>query len=126
MKRKLTDREFDRIVQRAIRRLPEEIRQHLKNIMISVQDRPSADLLEEMGYGPDETLLGLYDGTSLLERSPNEPPLYPDTIFLFQEPLEECCETPEELEEEIEITVVHEIAHYLGMDEEWLIELGYD
>jgi len=126
LKRKLTDREFDRIVQRAIRRLPEEIRQHLKNIMISVQDRPSADLLEEMGYGPDETLLGLYDGTSLLERSPNEPPLYPDTIFLFQEPLEECCETPEELEEEIEITVVHEIAHYLGMDEEWLIELGYD
>lgn len=122
----MTEREFDRIVQRALRRIPEEIRNHLKNIMISVQDRPSPELLEEMGYAPDETLLGLYYGTSLLERSMNEPPLYPDTIFLFQKPLEEWCETPEQLEEEIEVTVVHEIAHYLGMDEEWLIELGYE
>ena len=126
MKRKLTDREFDRIIQKAIRRIPEDVREHLKNIMISVQDRPSEDLLEEMGYAPDETLFGLYYGTSLLERSMNEPPLYPDTIFLFQEPLEEYCETPEELEEEIEITVVHEIAHYLGIDEERLAELGYE
>jgi len=126
VKRKMTNREFDQVVQRAIRRIPEEIRKHLKNIMISVQDRPSPDILEEMGYPPDETLFGLYYGTSLLERSLNEPPLYPDTIFIYQEPLEEWCETPEELEEEIEITVVHEIAHYLGMDEDWLIELGYE
>lgn len=122
----MTNREFDQVVQRAIRRIPEEIRKHLKNIMISVQDRPSPDILEEMGYPPDETLFGLYYGTSLLERSLNEPPLYPDTIFIYQEPLEEFCETLEELEEEIEITVVHEIAHYLGMDEDWLIELGYE
>ncbi|HNT57612.1 MAG TPA: metallopeptidase family protein [Syntrophales bacterium] len=126
MKRKMTNREFDQVVQRAIRRIPEEIRKHLKNIMISVQDRPSPDILDEMGYPPDETLFGLYYGTSLLERSLNEPPLYPDTIFIYQEPLEEFCETLEELEEEIEITVVHEIAHYLGMDEDWLIELGYE
>ncbi|HOP35228.1 MAG TPA: metallopeptidase family protein [Syntrophales bacterium] len=126
MKRKMTNREFDQVVQRAIRRIPEEIRKHLKNIMISVQDRPSPDILDEMGYPPDEALFGLYYGTSLLERSLNEPPLYPDTIFIYQEPLEEFCETLEELEEEIEITVVHEIAHYLGMDEDWLIELGYE
>lgn len=126
MKKKRRNREFDRVVQRAILRIPEEIRKHLKNIIITVQDRPSPELLREMGYGPDETLLGLYYGTSLLERSMNEPPLYPDTIFLFQEPLEEACETVEELEEEIEITVVHEIAHYLGIDEERLAELGYE
>ena len=52
-------------------------------------------------------------------------PAYPDTIFLFQGPLEEMCETVEELEEQIEITVVHEVAHYIGMDEGRLAELGY-
>lgn len=123
---KLSNEEFDRIVQRAIRRIPEEIRQHLDNIVISVQKRPSRRLLEDMDLPPDEPLLGVFEGVSLLERSVTEPPLYPDTIFLFQEPLQEMCETLEELEEEIEITVVHEVAHYLGMTEERLEELGYE
>ena len=61
-----------------------------------------------------------------MERSTFEPPLYPDTIFIFQEPIEEMCNTIEELEREIEITVVHEVAHYLGMSEERLVELGYE
>jgi len=54
-----------------------------------------------------------------------DPPIYSDTIFIFQEPLEEMCGTLEELEEEIELTVVHEIAHYFGISEERLEELGY-
>jgi predicted Zn-dependent protease with MMP-like domain len=123
---KLSNEEFDRIVQRAISRIPEEIRQHLDNIVISVRKRPSRRLLEDMDLPPDEPLLGVFEGVSLLERSVTEPPLYPDTIFLFQEPLQEMCETLEELEEEIEITVVHEVAHYLGMTEERLEELGYE
>lgn len=123
---KLSNEEFDRIVQRAIRRIPEEIRQHLDNIVISVRKRPSRRLLEDMDLPPDEPLLGVFEGVSLLERSVTDPPLYPDTIFLFQEPLQEMCETLEELEEEIEITVVHEVAHYLGMTEERLEELGYE
>lgn len=123
---KLSNEEFDRIVQRAIRRIPEEIRQHLDNIVISVRKRPSRRLLDDMDLPPDEPLLGVFEGVSLLERSVTDPPLYPDTIFLFQEPLQEMCETLEELEEEIEITVVHEVAHYLGMTEERLEELGYE
>jgi predicted Zn-dependent protease with MMP-like domain len=70
--------------------------------------------------------LGLYEGASLLERSVLDPPLYPDTIFIFQEPLEKMCSTREELEREIAITVIHEVAHYLGIDEIRLAELGYD
>jgi len=61
-----------------------------------------------------------------MERSETYPPLYPDTIFIFQEPLEEMCGTTEELEREIEITVVHEVAHFIGIDDERLAELGYD
>jgi predicted Zn-dependent protease with MMP-like domain len=123
---KLNRRDFDKAVQRAIRRIPREIRKHLDNILISVQQNPPPDLLEAMGLPPDEPLLGVYQGASLLDRSTFNPPLYPDTIFIFQEPLEEMCETIEELEEQIEITVVHEVAHFLGIDEERLIELGYE
>jgi predicted Zn-dependent protease with MMP-like domain len=61
-----------------------------------------------------------------MERSFAAPPLFPDTIFLFQEPLEEMCESLEDLEEQIEITVVHEIAHFFGISEERLAELGYE
>ena len=123
---KLSTEEFDGIVKRAIDRIPEEIREHLANIIITVRKRPSRQMLKEMGVPPGETLLGLFEGVPLIERSVVEPPLYPDTILLFQEPLEEMCETAEELEEEIEITVVHEVAHFVGMSEERLAELGYE
>ena len=119
-------KEFDRIVVRAIRRIPEEIRDHLDNILISVQKRPSSELLDEMGIPADETLLGVFQGTPLAERSVMAPPLFPDTIFLFQDPLIEACASIEELEEEIEITVVHELAHFLGFSEEDLEKLGYN
>jgi predicted Zn-dependent protease with MMP-like domain len=122
---KISEKEFDRIVKRAIENIPEEIREHLDNILISVQKHPSKDILEEMEMDPDETLLGLYWGVPLTERSVTSPPDFPDTIFLFQSPLEQMCETIEELEEEIEITVVHEVAHAVGIPEERLAELGY-
>jgi predicted Zn-dependent protease with MMP-like domain len=123
---KLSAKEFDRIVNRAIERIPSEIRQHLENISISVQRRPSRKLLKEMGLSPGEPLLGLYQGVSLMERSVFEPPLFPDTVILFQEPLESICTTSGELERQIEITVVHEIAHFLGFSDEELTDLGYD
>jgi len=123
---RVNEREFDRIVKRSIRRIPLEIRAHLENILISVKRLPSRELLEEMGLPPDEPLLGVYQGVSLPERSEFDPPLYPDTIILFQEPLEEMCNTVGELVEEIEITLVHEIAHFLGISDERLAELGYE
>lgn len=122
---KLSEKAFDVIVKKAIRRIPPEIRRHLNNIVITVRKRPSRQMREELELGPDEPLLGLFEGVSLIEQSITSPPLYPDIIYLFQEPLEAMCETPEELEEEIEVTVVHEVAHYIGMTEERLAELGY-
>jgi len=122
---KLSQKEFDRIVKRAIGRISPEIRQHLKNVVISVRERPTRKMLREMGLQPDELLLGVYRGVSLIERSVTSPPLFPDTITLFQEPLEEACETKEKLEKQIEITMVHEVAHFVGISEERLEELGY-
>ena len=122
---KVSQKEFDKIVKRSFRRIPRELRQYLENILIAVQRRPSRALLQEMGLFPHKTLLGLYRGVSLEKRSITAPPLYPDTIFLFQEPLEKMCDTIEEMEQQIEKTVVHEIAHYFGISEERLAELGY-
>jgi predicted Zn-dependent protease with MMP-like domain len=122
---KLSQEEFDKIVNRSITRIPREFRQYLENILIAVQKRPSRALLKEMGLFPHKTLLGIYRGVPLEKRSITAPPLYPDTIFLFQEPLEEMCDTIEEMERQIEKTVVHEIAHYFGISERRLAELGY-
>jgi predicted Zn-dependent protease with MMP-like domain len=124
--KRLSDREFDRVVKRALRRIPEEIRERLENVLITVQKRPSKELLADMGLPEDEDLLGLFSGDSAMEQSVTEPPLYPATIYLFQEPLEKMCVTREELEIEIERTLVHEIAHAIGMSEERLAELGYE
>ena len=123
---KLSQKEFDKAVRRAFNRIPEEIREHLENIVITVRKRPSREMLSELGMASDDPPLGLYQGASLMERSIFAPPIYPDTIFIFQEPLEQMCNTLEELEQEIEITVVHEVAHFLGIDDNRLTELGYE
>jgi len=122
---RLSSTEFDRVVAQAIDRIPEELRGHLVNLVISVQPRPSGELLAEMGFAPDEELFGIFTGVPLTERSVTDPPLFPDTIQIFQEPLEAYCLDLEELIEEIEITVVHEIAHFLGFDDDQLEALGY-
>ena len=117
---------FDRIVERAIRRIPEEIRRHLENLVITVRQELPEEMAHEMDIDPEEEVLGLFRGVPLIERSVSAPPLFPDTIFLFQGPLERMCATVEELEEQLEITVVHEVAHFIGMGEERLAELGYE
>ncbi len=123
---KLNAKDFDRAVRRAVDRLPKEIRAQMENVAITVRKRPTKEMLAEVGATPDDPPLALYQGQPLPERSVWAPPLYPDVIFIFQEPLEEMCETLAELEREIEISVVHEVAHFLGMDEEQLRELGYE
>ena len=116
--------QFEKLVSEAIAELPEEFRQRLKNVVVIVEDNPSADLLEQMDVGPDDTLFGLYEGTPLTERG-FDAPLYPDRIWIFQKPIEEECETAGRIKEEIKTTIVHEIAHFFGLDDEYLEELGY-
>ena len=123
---KLTAEEFDEIVRRAVSDIPEEIRRHLDNVVLSVRKHPSRDMLAQLDLPPDEEPLGFYWGSSLFDRSFFSPLHYPDTIFIFQAPLETMCETIAELEEQIRITVVHEIGHFLGFSEDRLSDLGYE
>jgi predicted Zn-dependent protease with MMP-like domain len=122
---KISARQFDDLVKKAIDRIPDEIRLHLDNMIITVRSRPSAEIMKSLGIKRPNGLFGLFQGVPLTERSVTAPPLFPDTILLFQEALEGACANEEELAEQIEITVVHEVAHFIGMTEERLWELGY-
>jgi predicted Zn-dependent protease with MMP-like domain len=122
---RISQREFENAVERAIEMIPEMFRDHLGNIVIVVEDHPDRELLVEMDIPPDESLFGVFTGVPAPKRSLFEPPLYPDEIVIFREPLMEACRSLKELEEEIAVTVIHEVAHYMGLSEERLAELGY-
>ncbi len=117
---------FERQVERVLARLPERFREAARNIQILVEDEPSPEILAETEDGFDEPLLGLYIGTPLPERSFGEIPALPDRIYIFRGPLERMSRGRKELCEQIRITVLHELAHYFGLDDDHLLELGYD
>jgi len=117
-------RKFEKLVDRAIQELPKEFRKRLENVAIIIEDSPSDELLDELEVPEGDTLFGLYEGVPLTERG-FEAPLYPDRIRIFQDPIEEECDSEDEIKEEIKTTIVHEIAHFFGLDDDYLDELGY-
>jgi len=119
-------REFDRLVEQALGRIPEQFRGALKNVEIIVEDWPDPDLMEELNGDPDFIVYGLFTGTPITERSFSDWGELPAMIHIYQKPLEEDFPDREELVREIEITLVHEIAHFMGFDEDTLHEYGYD
>lgn len=122
----MTVREFRRIARRAIARLPAELRPYADDCMVLVKRRPSRKLLRSLEISEEEGLYGLYEGPSLGERQCDRIAEEPPIIVLFYEPLVEDCETSEELEREIHLTILHEIGHHFGLDEDRLAELGYE
>ena len=116
--------DFSALLEDAIRELPEEFREKLENVAIIVEDYPSGELLERMEVPEDETLFGLYEGVPLTERG-FEAPLHPDHILIFQGAIQDAFDSPEEIKEELKITLVHEIAHFFGIDDDYLEQIGY-
>ena len=112
----LTPEEFESLVAVALDRVPPQLAALLDNVVVLVED----EHLEE----PD--LLGLYMGTPLTERGASYAGALPDTVTIYRLPTCEMCETAEEVAEEVEITVVHELAHHFGIDDDRLADLGYD
>ena len=105
---------FEDEVAKALDELPPELAKGLRNVAVLIGDE-RAD---------EPNLLGLYEGVPLPERRSGDP-IQPDRITIYREPLERLYPEPEELREQIRITVLHELAHYFGIDEERLGELGY-
>ncbi|HEV8354215.1 MAG TPA: metallopeptidase family protein [bacterium] len=123
---KLPRKRFEALVLRALETIPDPIRARMDNVDVVIEDRPTAAQRAELEMEPDEEIFGLYEGTPLIERGITADPLMPDKITIFQRPLEEACETDEEITEEVRRTIVHEVAHHFGFDEDRLAELGYD
>ena len=112
----LDEQQFEALVVEGLDALSDEIVEGLDNVVFVTEARPEDGSL---------TVLGLYDGVALTERGQYGFGELPDRIILFREPLVAICETLDELKEQIHVTLVHEIAHYYGIDDEQLHELGW-
>jgi predicted Zn-dependent protease with MMP-like domain len=117
---------FDRLVDRAIAAIPDPFRAALDHVAVVIADEPTREELREEGLGPDGTLYGLYEGVPLNEWGGDSVPV-PTRILLFRLPLEEDFPHPDDLADQVRITLLHELAHHLGIgDEDRLRELGID
>jgi len=109
--------EFERLVDWAYKRIPPQFRRRLQNVALVVEAEPSPEQLAAGRVQAGGTLLGLYQGRPLTQRSVFESFAMPDRISIFQGPHERLARTPAELRQMVEDTVWHEVAHYFGMDE---------
>ena len=105
---------FEDLVAEALDSVPPELTAHMRNVVIVVEDD-----------APERGLLGLYQGIPLTERGDWYGAVLPDHISIYRHEILRICDTAEDVVEEVRITVVHEIAHHFGIDDDRLHELGY-
>jgi predicted Zn-dependent protease with MMP-like domain len=118
-------RPFESLVEVALASIPEPFATALDEVAIVIQDEPSVEQRRENEIEDDDTLYGLYDGVPRTEWGADWAP-FPNRIILFRLPLEADFADPDELADEVWATVVHELAHHLGIDDARLQELGID
>jgi predicted Zn-dependent protease with MMP-like domain len=116
---------FETLVERVLDGLPAPLSRLLDNVAVVIEDEPSPEQLRQSRLGPDETLYGLYEGTPAVEYGADWVP-FPNKISLFRLPLEQDFADPDELADEVRRTVIHELAHHAGIDEEALETYGLD
>ena len=117
---RINRREFQELVRRALTELPDEFAAAMRNVAVVVEEEPSAEDLESVGLDPEQDdLYGLYQGVPLPERGPDAPVL-PDRIAIYRQPILWDCETREQVVAEVRTTVIHELGHYFGLDEDEL------
>jgi predicted Zn-dependent protease with MMP-like domain len=117
---------FEHLVIKAVESLPEEFRERMDNVDVVVADEPTRRQLTKTERQRGETLLGLYEGVPLTERTHGYGFVVPDIITIFQRPIEEMCRSDTEIIAEVRKVVLHEIAHHFGISDERLHELGLD
>jgi predicted Zn-dependent protease with MMP-like domain len=124
----VTRRQFEALVDKALRKLPKKFRQRISNIAVVVEDWADDETLAEMGIEPPDTLYGLYRGIDLTRRDSSYGNVMPDVITIYQGPIEEDAADEQEMADIVRETVVHELGHYFGLDDETLhrIEDGED
>jgi predicted Zn-dependent protease with MMP-like domain len=106
---------FDELVSDALDAVPAELAAVMDNVVVLVADR----------HSEDPALLGLYEGVALTERDSNYAGSLPDTITIYRDALLDICDSDDEVVDEVKVTVIHEIAHHFGIDDDRLHELGW-
>ncbi len=126
---KMSEDEFEQVVADAIDSMPDRVMDALDNVVIMMQLEPTP---EQINSAPDDEydeygdVLGVYEGVSLMERADGYGYTdMPDMIVVFQGPHERCCDTREQMVEEVRKTIIHEIGHYFGFMDDALYEMGY-
>ena len=114
----LTRSEFERVVSEALDSLPKRFADLIRNVAIAIEDEPDDGDLERLG-GANSELLGIYRGVALTNRT-HDPPLLPDEIAIFRGPINRVTRTRDEAIEQVRKTVLHEIGHYFGLEDEEL------
>ncbi len=112
------------LAQRCYADLPSQLHQYLDNLDVVVEDCPDAEALDGGELDSPDELLGLFSGVPRVERG-GDLPFLPDKITLFQKPIESICSSEEDIAREVRKTLLHEVGHYLGMEEGDLERLGY-
>jgi predicted Zn-dependent protease with MMP-like domain len=124
---------FERLVARALDGLPPEVVAMLDNVEVIVEDEPTVEQLALGGgypdhradwQGDDDTLFGLYEGVPLTRRGSDYHLVPPDRITIFRGPLERAFASPQAIAREVRVTVMHELGHHLGFEEDRLADLG--
>jgi predicted Zn-dependent protease with MMP-like domain len=114
----MTRVQFEALVEKALRRLPRDFKERIANVAVVVEDWADDQTLEEMGVEPPDTLYGLYRGIDITRRDSSYGNVLPDTIHIYQGPIEEDCADEEEMAELVRDVVIHEVGHYFGLDDE--------
>ncbi len=123
---RLSEDEFAALAAEAVDSLPEEFRRRMENVSVEVAPRPTREQIGAAGDRAERrTLLGLYHGVPLTHKSVSAPWDWPERIYLFQRNIEAICRTRRQVVDRIRRTVLHEIGHHFGMDEDDLDALGY-
>jgi predicted Zn-dependent protease with MMP-like domain len=110
--------EFGQLVEEALTELPERFKSLLENIAVVIEDEPSEDDYDDVDLDDDDELLGIFRGVPLTERSFDGLPILPDQVAIFRGPILRFCETRDEAVEEIRDTVIHELGHFFGLEDE--------
>ncbi len=121
----MPDAKFEELVAEALEEIPEPFASHLSNVDVVVEAEPSPEDLDRLAVAEGRTLFGLYQGVPQTERGPGYTFVMPDKITIFRGPILRSCSDEDEVYDEVATTVVHEIAHHFGIDDERLDELGW-
>lgn len=117
---------FHALVAEAIDEIPAPFRDHLANVEVVVEDEPGAEVLRAMGLDPRrDTIYGLYEGVPVGERGFDDAPLLPDRIVIYYRPLLRDFRTPGAIRREIRTTIIHEVGHVFGLEDDEIEAEGY-